>query len=79
MKHVYVSRKGDFEQVKENLEHFRAKTDKELIDSYNDSVDVGIVGVHGQGLHLMAMRIEFLRRFEIEEQVNTQLGAMGIF
>lgn len=38
MKHVYVSRKGDLERVKENLENFRAKTDKELIDSYNDSV-----------------------------------------
>lgn len=64
MEQLYIPRKGDRERVQENLEYFKAKTNQELIDSYNDSVNVGIVGDHGQGLHLIAMRIEFLKRFD---------------
>ena len=64
MQHVYIQREGDLEKVKEKLEYFKVKTNEELIDSYNDSVNCGIVGVHAQGLHLIAMRIEFLSRFK---------------
>ena len=63
MKHLYIQRKGDLEKVKENLEYFKLKTNQELIDSYNDSVKIGIVGAHAQGLHLLAMRAEFIKRF----------------
>ena len=63
MKQVYIQRKGDRELLIEYYKKFKTLSNKELIKSYNNSVDLGIVGVHAQGLHLIAKRKVFMERF----------------
>ena len=62
MKHVFISRKGDQAQFVENFESLQKLTNKELIETYNNAVATGIVGVHAQALHLLALRKVFIER-----------------
>lgn len=63
MKHVFTSREGDKEQFLKNFERIQKLSDHQLIEKYNAAVKTGIVGVHAQALHLLAMRKVFLKRF----------------
>jgi hypothetical protein len=62
MKHVFISREGDKEQFVKNFERQKKLSNQELIAKYNNAVDTGIVGVHAQALHLLAMRKVFIER-----------------
>ena len=62
MKHVFISRKGDKAQFVKNFESLQKLTNKELVETYNKAVATGIVGVHTQALHLLAMRKVFIER-----------------
>jgi len=62
MKHVFISREGDKAQFVKNFESLQKLSNKELIEKYNNAVDTGIVGVHAQALHLLAMRKVFIER-----------------
>ena len=64
MQHLYLQRRGDKEQILSFHKDIKEKTNQELTDSYNLSAKTGIVGVHAQALYLIALRFEFLKRFE---------------
>ena len=79
MKHIYIPRTGDRELLIEFYKKFRTLSNQELIDSYNSSVDLGIVGAHAQGLHLIAERKVFMERFgkspiKIEDNIIISLS-----
>ena len=63
MEHVHIQREGDPEKLFKYRDMFKAYSNKELIDSYNRSVDTGIVGSHQQALHLISIRWVFNNRF----------------
>ena len=63
MKHVHIQRKGDREKLIKYNDIYDSYSNKELIDSYNSSVDTGIVGSHEQALNLIAKRWIFNKRF----------------
>ena len=62
MKHVFISREGDKEQFVKNFESIKKLSNQDLIEKYNNAVDSGIVGVHAQALHLLALRKVFIER-----------------
>ena len=63
MEHVHIQRKGDQEKLFKYRDMFKAFSNDELIDSYNRSVDTGIIGSHEQALHLISLRWVFNERF----------------
>ena len=63
MEQFYLRRQGDSQQISEFLESFEKMSNSELIESYKSALKVGIVGVHSQGLRLLAMRKAFIKRF----------------
>ena len=63
MEHVHIQRGGDREKLIKYNDMFDSYSNKELIDSYNSSVNTGIVGVHEQALFLIAKRWVFNNRF----------------
>ena len=80
MEQIYIRRQGDKEQISKHLANMKQYSDKKLIKRYNSSVKTGIVGVHAQGLYLLAMRIEFLRRFDkspVRFEDNCVIGLSG--
>jgi len=56
-------RDGDQKIIEDHIRWFKEKTSQELVDLYNDQVKCGIVGVHGQGLYLVALDRVFKKRF----------------
>ena len=62
MKHVFISRVGDKEQFVKIFENLKKLSNQDLIHKYNNAVDTGIVGVHAQALHLLALRKVFIER-----------------
>jgi hypothetical protein len=63
LQHFYIGRPGDKERIIEGIRSFMEEDDAALIESYNHQAKLGIVGVHAQGLQLLAMRQVFLKRF----------------
>ncbi len=63
MEYLLILRPGDDKRIAENKKHFEKKTMQELADAYNREAKMGIVGVHAQALHLLALRQEFIARF----------------
>lgn len=64
MEYVYIPRSGDKAVILEYRENFQTETTQMLVDRYNQEAKKGIVGVHRQGLFLIAMHFEFLERFD---------------
>lgn len=62
MKYILILRPGDDKRIAENKKYFEEKTMQELVDAYNREAKMGIVGVHSQALHLLALRQEFIER-----------------
>tara|TARA_R110002012_G_scaffold265939_1_gene449413 strand:- start:15664 stop:15945 length:282 start_codon:yes stop_codon:yes gene_type:complete len=62
MEHIYISRIGDGNIILELKKSLEEESLEELVESYNNQVRIGIVGAHRQGLHLLAMRKEFMER-----------------
>ena len=63
MEQIYNQRKGDSEELFKYKDMFKVYSNKELIDTYNNSVDTDIVGVHQQALYLIALKEVFYNRF----------------
>lgn len=59
MQYIFIQRPGDREKIIELVAAFKSKTKQELIEKYNNSVEVGIVGVHAQAQMLVALRNVF--------------------
>ena len=83
MEHLYIPRRGDGETLIANKRHFEKYSEQELVKSYNKSAKLGIVGVHQQGLHLIALWKEFSERYgdspvQFEENVIDLRGPIEI-
>lgn len=59
MQYIFIQRPGDREKIIELVAAFKLKSKEELIEKYNNSVEVGIVGVHAQAQMLVALRNVF--------------------
>ena len=59
MEYLFIQRLGDREKIIELSVNFKDKTKQDLIESYNNSVTTGIVGVHAQAQMLIALRSAF--------------------
>lgn len=55
LKQVLSQRQGDSDIIREYIENFRKMTDAELSAAAERERKIGIVGVHRQGLYLMAL------------------------
>ena len=61
---VYLQRPGDRPRIREFYAGYEQKTPEELIDTYNKAYQLGFVGVHAQGLAMIALHFIFLKVFE---------------
>lgn len=61
--HVYTHRQGDQERIREFYQSYSGLTKAQLIDTYNRAYQTGIVGVHAQGLSLIALHFCFIKTF----------------
>jgi len=80
MKQIYIKRKGDSKIISDYKTRFEKQTLEELVAKYNGQVKCGIVGVHRQGLYLLAMRFEFLKKMgesPVTFQENCIIGLLG--
>ena len=78
MQYVFIQRPGDREKIIELAATFKLKSKQELVESYNNSVKVGIVGVHAQAQMLVALHNAFKNAFgkspiTIEENIIISL------
>ena len=64
LEHVFIPRMGDREHVVELYENLKKSSKPELVASYNNAVRIGIVGVHAQALHLIALNRCFHDAFQ---------------
>jgi hypothetical protein len=64
LEHLYIQRTGDRERVIELYENLKKSSKAELVASYNNTVRIGIMGAHAQGLHLIALNRSFLDAFQ---------------
>ena len=55
MDFVYVNRQGDLETVNNYRKRLKKLPLSELVDTYNREARLGIVGVHQQGLYIIAL------------------------
>ena len=80
MEHVYIQRLGDKEAITSYKKAFEETTLEELVNNYNKQAKCGIVGVHQQGLYLIAMHFEFLKRLgesPVTFEENCIIGLVG--
>ena len=77
MEHLYIPRNGDGETLIANKRSFEKYSEQELVDTYNKSVKIGIVGVHQQGLLLIALWKEFSERYG-ESPVQFEENIIGL-
>jgi hypothetical protein len=63
MEHIHFQRKGDQERFLKYRNMFKTFSNKELIDSYNHSVDSDIIGSHQHALYLISIGKTFNSRF----------------
>jgi hypothetical protein len=63
LQHLYISRPGDKDRIRENYASLMDISDEQLVENYNRQARLGIVGVHAQVLFLLAMNVQFMFRF----------------
>ena len=63
MEHLYISRLGDKQIIKEYRERLKKLSDSEMIEAGESAKKTGIVGVHAQALYLIALWYEMKDRF----------------
>ncbi len=61
--HIHIARTGDEEIILEYIENLKKLDDAELLDRSEKNKKLGIVGVHRQGLYLIAFNIVMKERF----------------
>jgi hypothetical protein len=59
MEYIFIQRPGDREKIIEQLKKFSAYSKQELVTEYNNTVKVGVVGVHAQALIIIALHNAF--------------------
>jgi len=64
MEYVYIPREEDRNIILDYKEKFEPDGNQKLVDSYNREAKMGILGVHRQGLYLIALHLEFIERFD---------------
>ena len=79
MEYLMIPRPGFREEVLEHYNLIKDYSDEELVERYNRQVDIGIVGVYKQAIHLLAMRLLFKERFDyspiiIKDQIVISLS-----
>ena len=62
MELLLIPRPGDRERLLEHIQTLSNVTLKELVESYNKNVTIGITGTQAQGLYLLAMHKVFLNK-----------------
>jgi len=79
MKHIYLQRPDDRQNIVNYKKLFEQKSLEELVDAYNRQVRCGITGVHQQALYLMALKEEFKKRLKESPVYLTDyvLGLVG--
>jgi hypothetical protein len=60
--YVQVERPGDDEEIAKYRQQFAPKTDDEIRELFNKQKQIGMVGVHQQGLYVRALMEEFADR-----------------
>lgn len=63
MKHIHINREGDGDLYKRFYDRFKADSDQELIEAYQQQLKTGITGVHAQAVYLLALRAVMKERF----------------
>ena len=64
MQHVFISREGYKEFIQGKYHEYSNKLELTLLEMYNRVVDIGIVGVHTQALHIIALHLVFQKRLD---------------
>jgi hypothetical protein len=64
MEHIYIRRAANKNVIADYKKRLEAQTLKDLVESYNQQVKCGSVGVHQQALYLIALRQEFKERLK---------------
>jgi len=64
MTQLYERKKGDSFEVSKHLIAIEKLSDAILIRQYNRMLRIGFRNFHFQKLYILALRIEFLRRFD---------------
>lgn len=60
---VYERQIKDSKKIAEHLAGIREYSNEVLIQQYNRMFRLGLMDVHNQKLYVLALRIEFLKRF----------------
>ena len=60
---IYIPRSEDKDTFDMCCANFENKTNEELIEAYNHSVDMGLVSARGQAIQLLAIARHFKERF----------------
>ncbi|HIB46883.1 MAG TPA: hypothetical protein EYN07_02350 [Flavobacteriaceae bacterium] len=63
MAQIYERQKGDSEKITEQLVEIKEYSNEILVQQYNRMFRLGLMDVHIQKLYVLALRIEFIRRF----------------
>jgi hypothetical protein len=77
MEYVYIGMKGDKEVITEKVKRFEDNSNESLIDAYNNQSKIGITGVRGQVLYLMALGHIFFKRFG-ESPIYMENNVLGM-
>lgn len=63
MTFVYYQRPDDKERIQEFYDYYKKLNHDKLILDYNRNCRIGFVGVHAQGLAMIAMHFLFIKRY----------------
>ena len=79
MDYVFIQIKGDYEAIGKHKESLKDITLDELVDKYNSTARLGIVGVREQARYIIALHQEFFIRIgespvSIEENMIISLN-----
>lgn len=64
MEYMLIVRAGLTETVERNMPKMKTFSNDELVQAYNRSVEIGIVGSYDQAVYLLSMRYVFLERYK---------------
>jgi len=78
MEYLFISNKEDIQPIQEYLEILKDKSNNELVAAYNREAKIGIVGVRQQIRYLLALRNEFLKRFNESPIYVSNQYAVGL-
>ena len=63
MEYLFIYRPSDYTIILDLITDFKASTKEVLVESYNRSVEIGIVGSRAQAQRLVALNVAFKTHF----------------